>query len=153
MVGAFTPQKLANTISRVLLFLESQLLNIYQWYIIIYRYTSLKLKSNFQPDGYQAEIWIYFGHLKLYWQKVKLESQMCSPPLLYPLSVLRKELHVFQSAMHKIFVLSLFYLSPHTKGVQSLNGCSCEVSLKTTIFPHFPCQPSSCHTWIHSRNS
>ena len=33
-----------------------------------------------------------------------------SPPLLYPLSLLRKEPHIFQSAMYKILVLSLFYL-------------------------------------------
>ena len=42
-------------------------------------------------------------HLKFSWQKLKPESQISSLPLLYPLSLLRKELHIFQSALHKIF--------------------------------------------------
>lgn len=93
-------------------------------------------------------LWFNHHHLRLYWQKLRPGSRFCSLPPLHPLSLWRKELHIFQSLRHKILVSSLFCFSAPTENMQRFNGCSFEGSLKTILLPHFPCQLSSCHTWV-----
>lgn len=74
-----------------------------------------------------------------------------SPPLLYPVSFEKGTTYFSVSYVWNLGII--FVLSLHKLGECSLNGCSSEVVCKTTIFLHFICQTSLCHTWIYTRNS
>ena len=77
-------------------------------HVSVHHYMSLELSCNVQPDGY--------SYLNLSWTSQTLLAKTktwVSDVFLLPfsiLSLLRKEPHIFQSAMYEILVLSLFYL-------------------------------------------
>ena len=112
---------------------------------------SLELSSNVQPDGY--------SYLNLSWSSQTLLAKTktwVSDVFLLPFSILClfwERNHIFFSQLCIESWYYLCFISLHKLGACSLNGCSSEVVCKTTIFLHFLCQTSSCHTWIYTRNS
>lgn len=146
VAGAVLTQRLASTIDQTAFVAGEPAVK----HLPAHHHASLMSDAN-EPDRHCS--------LSLAWssqtpgQKLILGSHICSLPLPHSLSLLRRELHIFQSALHKILVSSLFYLSAPTENMQSFNGYSFEVSLKTILFLHSPCQTSSFHTWVYSRDS
>lgn len=127
--------------SRMLLFVESQLLK----HLPVHQYLSFKFILTFSHCSNLS--W----SSQMLWAKTKTWVSNVLPSLLYPLPFENGTTYFSSQLCIKSWYF--LYLSPHPKGVHSLNSCSFEISLNAAIFPHFPCQPPSCHTWLYSRHS